>query len=808
MSDKINVDTISLVCLDGSAYDAGEDNIEKQQLRLLDKNLRIYNDKNKCEEYIRAQSEPVEITLIVNGSLGQQIVPDVHQLTHIIDIYVYCMKKDEHEKWAKQYDKIRGVFVDFDSLYKQLQPNPTVRHANHALIEKTSISTVLETELSATTPSKMDLSNEVRTQTDVLPDTSSDKEMPDTTATQPEMPTTTPSQADTSSDKEMSDTTKIHSEMPTTTPSQADTSSDKEMSDATGTQPEMTITTPPQADTSSDMEMPDTNATQPEISTTTPSQADTVSTALPQINNSYALDISYMISDSCFECITSMKLNSADKDDFISLCQHIMNGNDTILALIQEFSVSYSPDKAISWLYKNQFFCGYLEYIFINCQIDSILYCRVFIHDIYKQLEQNKCTSSIRVYRCEEMSNEKFEQLKTFNGKTIAPKYFFLTNSNRETIVSYMSNYPSANECKHILFIIDADPEISNIKPFAKIGSLSDFNDPNDVLFMIGSLFKITSIEETQDGIVNIEMKLCANDDDGSDNGLKAAFDNIKDQCFDNCAETNVISFGKLCFGIGTSLGDTSMCDVGESYIRDCLKRLPDNHPDQFQCHNALGLVELTKNNTEASLTSFRNALNIKIQTSLINDSSLVQTHNYLAVAYSKKEDFTNSLHHFKQVLTIRKQSDGDDHMNLVLCHINIAFEYDKQNNFLEAFSHYSQAEMIMMKHNAINEPTYANICNGLAKIRTHLTQYQLALGYYETSLQIMLRFVSRIHPDIALTYKKIGLVYQKMGNLQQCRIELEKAAKIYGETQSPDNSNVTDIEELIRNLPSEPILS
>ncbi|CAF0823906.1 unnamed protein product [Adineta steineri] len=290
----------------GSAYDAGEDNIEKQQLRLLDKNLRIYNDKNKCEEYIKTQSEPVEITLIVNGSLGQQIVPDVHQLTHIIDIYVYCMKKDEHEKWAKQYDKIQGVFVDFDSLYKQLQPNPTVRRANHALTGKTSISTVSETELSATTPSEMDLSNAVRTKTDILPDTSSDKEMPDTTATQPEMPTTTPSQAD--------------------------TSADKEMSDATETQPETPTTTPPQADTSSDKEMSDTTATQPEISTTTPSQADTVSTALPQINNSYALDISYMISDSCFECITSMKLNSADKDDFISLCQHIMNGNDTILA--------------------------------------------------------------------------------------------------------------------------------------------------------------------------------------------------------------------------------------------------------------------------------------------------------------------------------------------------------------------------------------------------------------------------------------------------------------------------------------------
>ncbi len=106
MGDNVDAQTISLVWLDDSSNDSAENVLAQQQLRLLDKNLQIFKSINECEAYIKSQSVDARITLIVNGRLGEQIVPGIHQLSQIIAIYVYCMKKEVHEKWASHYDKV------------------------------------------------------------------------------------------------------------------------------------------------------------------------------------------------------------------------------------------------------------------------------------------------------------------------------------------------------------------------------------------------------------------------------------------------------------------------------------------------------------------------------------------------------------------------------------------------------------------------------------------------------------------------------------------------------------------------------
>jgi tetratricopeptide (TPR) repeat protein len=491
-----------------------------------------------------------------------------------------------------------------------------------------------------------------------------------------------------------------------------------------------------------------------------------------------------------------------DKEDFFSLCQNVLQGNDQLLAILQEFKEGYSPDRAISWLYRDAFFIGYINCIFTVAHIDSIYVCRAFIHDIYKQLEQHKCTSTIQVYRCEQMSNENFQKLKQLNGKIIPMKSWFLTNSNREAILSYMSSYDSSNECKRILFIIEADPQIPNVKPFAKIGSLSNYNDPNDVLFMIGSLFKITEIEDEKDGIINIKMTLCANDDE---NALKASFDRLKYQYINSNGETDLIGFGQLLFAIGNSLRDKDISNRGEELIRSFLGKLPKDHADHVRCYDALGYIDLIKNEFDLSLDWYKKSFEIKKDKLPANDPNLAESYKNMAAAYLQKKDFTQALEYFKQLLIILKQLYGDDHIALIPCYADMASIYETEDKLTEAFSCYSQVEVILIKNHATNDMDFARLCNNLGKIRTFLGHYHLALGYYMTSLQIKSSLLTSVDPSIATTYKNIGLVYGYMDNLEQSRENLEKAAEIYRQVQSHDNPNVTEIEELIQNLTSPP---
>jgi hypothetical protein len=100
----------SIVWLDNS-NDTSDANISgQQQLRTLDPDLKLFNDDNQCETYLKSQCPHSRIILIVNGGLGQKIVPRIQDFGQIIAIYVYCWNKALHEEWAKKHTKVCVLF--------------------------------------------------------------------------------------------------------------------------------------------------------------------------------------------------------------------------------------------------------------------------------------------------------------------------------------------------------------------------------------------------------------------------------------------------------------------------------------------------------------------------------------------------------------------------------------------------------------------------------------------------------------------------------------------------------------------------
>lgn len=106
MSESVDNQTTALAWLDDSINDSQDNNNVQQQLRLIDDNFKMFKTKTECDEYIKSQSANVHITLIVNGRLGQEIVPGIHALPQVVTIYVYCMHREAHEKWAANHEKV------------------------------------------------------------------------------------------------------------------------------------------------------------------------------------------------------------------------------------------------------------------------------------------------------------------------------------------------------------------------------------------------------------------------------------------------------------------------------------------------------------------------------------------------------------------------------------------------------------------------------------------------------------------------------------------------------------------------------
>ena len=103
-----NFDIYALVWLD-SRIDADEHSHVQESLnKLFIDHFQIFNECDPCEKYIQSTSTDIRIILIADQTLGKQIIPEIHQLRQVSDVYINCKNIGSDENWTKQYKKVSG----------------------------------------------------------------------------------------------------------------------------------------------------------------------------------------------------------------------------------------------------------------------------------------------------------------------------------------------------------------------------------------------------------------------------------------------------------------------------------------------------------------------------------------------------------------------------------------------------------------------------------------------------------------------------------------------------------------------------
>lgn len=104
-ADQANLETHTLLWCD-TQVNSTEDNRQTQiELRQSINFLKVFESVDLCKLYIQRKPDE-EITLIVSGSAGKTLVPNIHHLSQVIAIYVFCLDLREHEVWANKYEKV------------------------------------------------------------------------------------------------------------------------------------------------------------------------------------------------------------------------------------------------------------------------------------------------------------------------------------------------------------------------------------------------------------------------------------------------------------------------------------------------------------------------------------------------------------------------------------------------------------------------------------------------------------------------------------------------------------------------------
>lgn len=191
-----------------------------------------------------------------------------------------------------------------------------------------------------------------------------------------------------------------------------------------------------------------------------------------------------------------IKLNreNNDRQPLIDYLKNYYIKNPTNLNYVREFEQDYSSSNVIKWYTKDCFIFSLLNKAFRSHNYELLILFRFFIADLYEQLLslQDKQTISTDTvfYRGQRMCNDEMEVLK--ETQLICCTSFFSTTKS-ENLASEIFAGTSSETDQAVLFIIRPSSFHYKQLKFADISSLSTIDVEQEVLFAVGSYFRIES---------------------------------------------------------------------------------------------------------------------------------------------------------------------------------------------------------------------------------------------------------------------------------------------------------------------------
>ena len=110
-----------LVWLDANFNESSADfKNSLKYLRQVVSSIETFTDAQECVKFLD-QVKKEKAFMIVSGSLGRQVVPEIESKPQLEAVYVFCGKKSAHEEWASKIPKVKGVYTEIKSICKALQ---------------------------------------------------------------------------------------------------------------------------------------------------------------------------------------------------------------------------------------------------------------------------------------------------------------------------------------------------------------------------------------------------------------------------------------------------------------------------------------------------------------------------------------------------------------------------------------------------------------------------------------------------------------------------------------------------------------
>ena len=430
---------------------------------------------------------------------------------------------------------------------------------------------------------------------------------------------------------------------------------------------------------------------------------------------------SFLSSQLLIDCLLRLKPSSNERKELVSFCKDYYQQNHSQLKLIQEFDHTYSPDRALWWFTRYGFISRLLTKALREENFDMLYRFRFLLHDLGWQLGKNHFPSPIHVYRSQLMAKDDVQILKNSVGKFLSINSFLSTSVNAEQSRSVLQAANCSGDFEKVLFDIEADPRLPNSRSFSDIQLLGYSSEIKQILFMIGSIFRICKIKRDDQQIWHVRLVFSSI----KDRELKSIFPQMKNEL--GMGGTNLFQFARLLHRTGKS-------EQSEKYFRQCLNQLPNDHPHLSSCYQSLAKMAESKKNFPSSLKWHKKALHFYRLSQEAEYGILAEMYSSIGKIYMRMNDCNHAKKFYEKALDNFQKTTPENPSRTISCLNNLGAVYDMKQEYPEALRCYQKALEMDKKY---KDPETTRTLRNIANVYELQGQFKQALDYYQKAMKI-----------------------------------------------------------------------
>jgi tetratricopeptide (TPR) repeat protein len=231
--------------------------------------------------------------------------------------------------------------------------------------------------------------------------------------------------------------------------------------------------------------------------------------------------LKFLLMQSLIEILIRKPYDDKDFEHMLDLCYQDYLENPTEAAKIRKLKQKYKQKNPANWYTQSSCLFRLLNLAFRREDIERIFRFGYYIADLHHQLEQlgscqrlGKNQNTKTFFRGKRYSVDVIQQFKDNIGHLISLNGLLSTSEDYDISTIFSGLDGKNSDYQSVIFEININCMTKNlIRPYANIREVSANPDENEVLFFMGFVWKLESMEEKWPNLWYIVLQSCADYD-------------------------------------------------------------------------------------------------------------------------------------------------------------------------------------------------------------------------------------------------------------------------------------------------------